>query len=109
MLYVVTHAPDRNRPAEQAAFFKGVQALVVSKVSDYQSRCVVWMGDHNNVDNPHLDVDPPEAWRPHSAQSAENGRMCLWLDCKIENVANATGPTPNSPYRWSWAVGYLQS
>ena len=70
MLYVVTHAPDRNRPAEQAAFFKGVQALVVSKVSDYQSRCVVWMGDHNNVDNPHLDVDPPEAWRPHVGAEA---------------------------------------
>ena len=31
---------------------------------------MVWMGDHNNVDNPHLDVSPPEAWRAHAGAEA---------------------------------------
>ena len=60
MLFLVTYAPSDSDSANRD-FFKGIPAFVKSRVTDWDQRHVVWLGDHNNIPNPVADQLPSPA------------------------------------------------
>ena len=58
VLFIVSYAPSGD-DGLQRDFFDALPGTVRSHVPDVASRHVVWLGDHNNVENVALDQHPP--------------------------------------------------